>query len=352
VTRDDLFAALTHDNTLAFLSLIREGESSQDNSAYSVMFGGKHFESFADHPRIKNTAGSLTSTAAGAYQFISRTWDEMAQRYGLEDFSPRNQDCAAVGLIARRGALDDVLAGRIETAIQKCRLEWASLPGSTYGQPTQKLEKALAVYKAHGGRIASESSSPDVPDATRREVKPMAPLIIPILSMLADAIPALGKMFGSGSEVAQRNVAAGTMIAEELVKVTNSVNLQEAAEKIQSDSTAAAAAQAAVAGVLEIIEAGGGGIDGAGKRAAAADGEWRKVVFSGPFILAVAVLPLVYAVVLSSLLKFPWLAEITSEVRTGVITSVTGLVLGSLMGYFYGTSASSQRKDSLLANNK
>lgn len=351
MTRDDLLAALTHDNVLAFLSLIREGESSQDDSAYTVMFGGKHFESFADHPRTKNTVGSLTSTAAGAYQILERTWNEVAQRYDLKDFSPRNQDCAAVALIARRKALEDVLAGRIDQAIAKCALEWASLPGSPYGQPTRTKEQAIATYLSHGGRIA-ELVTPDVPDATRREVKPMAPLIIPILSMLADAIPALGKMFGSGSEVAQRNVAAGTMIAEELVKVTNSVNLQEAAEKIQSDSTAAAAAQAAVAGVLEIIEAGGGGIDGAGKRAAAADGEWRKVVFSGPFILAVAVLPLVYAVVLSSLLKFPWLAEITSEVRTGVITSVTGLVLGSLMGYFYGTSASSQRKDSLLANNK
>jgi hypothetical protein len=38
----------------------------------------------------------------------------------------------------------------------------------------------------------------------------------------------------------------------------------------------------------------------------------------------------------------------TSEVRAGVIGSVTGLVLGSLVGYFYGTSASSAKKDAAL----
>lgn len=360
MTRDDLSAALAQPNVTAFLRVIREGESSQNDSAYTVMFGGDHFTSFANHPRKRNTrimrGRPLTSTAAGAFQFIARTWDEMARAYGLVDFSPPNQDLAAVGLIARRGALDDVIAGRITDAIRKCGREWASLPGSSYGQPTQALAHALEVYAAYGGRIDDSSTTDSVVEAPaaviQRGVKPMAPLIPIVLEGLAALIPALGKLgFGSNSEVAQRNVAAGAMVAEKLVEVTKAVNLQEAAEKIQSDPDALEAAKQVVADVVfQIAEAGGGGIEGARNQAKLTDGDWRKVVYSGPFILAITLLPLVYAVVLAALLRFEWLAEITSEVRTGVITSVTGLILGSIVGYFYGTSASSSRKDSTLGS--
>jgi muramidase (phage lysozyme) len=59
-----------------------------------------------------------TSTAAGAFQFLSRTWDECAKALGLTDFSPASQDLAAVFLIDRRKALDDVLAGRFDEAVR------------------------------------------------------------------------------------------------------------------------------------------------------------------------------------------------------------------------------------------
>ncbi len=40
------------------------------------MFTGTKFTGFEDHPRKLNTSGALTSDAAGAYQFLSTTWDE------------------------------------------------------------------------------------------------------------------------------------------------------------------------------------------------------------------------------------------------------------------------------------
>ena len=92
-----------------------------------------------------------TSTAAGAYQFLARVWDETARIMGLGDFSPGNQDLAAVGRIAARGALPDVLAGRFESAVRKCAWEWASLPGSPYGQPTISMERAKAIYLERRG---------------------------------------------------------------------------------------------------------------------------------------------------------------------------------------------------------
>jgi NAD-dependent dihydropyrimidine dehydrogenase PreA subunit len=46
---------------------------------------------------------------------------------------------------------EDVLAGRLGDAIAKCAREWASLPGSPYGQPTRTMAQARATYEQFGG---------------------------------------------------------------------------------------------------------------------------------------------------------------------------------------------------------
>jgi muramidase (phage lysozyme) len=161
-TRDDLLHALQSNNLQAFLRVVRVGEGTADEDGYRRHFGGELFDSFADHPRraitrtirVHGKRMPVTSTAAGAYQCIARTWDEMAQRYGLRDFSPINQDIAAAGLVARRGALLDAMEGRLDEAIRKCAKEWASLPGSAYGQPQRTLEQARLTYLAAGGSYA------------------------------------------------------------------------------------------------------------------------------------------------------------------------------------------------------
>lgn len=155
VTRADV----AHPNVQAFLMVIRRGEGTSDPDGYRRIFGGALFTSFADHPRIKKTATfkngkTVTSTAAGAYQFLASTWDETARALALGDFSPAAQDWAAVARIAARGALADVQAGRFDVAIQKVAKEWASLPGSPYGQPTISLAMAQTTYTAHGGQFA------------------------------------------------------------------------------------------------------------------------------------------------------------------------------------------------------
>lgn len=147
-----------HPNVRAFLAMIRAGEGTADPAGYSRLFGGAQFASFADHPRIAVTrtlAGKpLTSTAAGAYQFLARTWDECRAALNLPDFSPASQDAAAVYLIRRRGALSDVKAGRFNEAVRKCAKEWASLPGSPYGQPVKTLAQARKTYETNGGTYA------------------------------------------------------------------------------------------------------------------------------------------------------------------------------------------------------
>lgn len=159
----DFFGGVEYDmskasgNLTAFLMTIRTGEGTAGPNGYRMMFGGGLFDSFADHPRKRNTftmsGKPITSTAAGAYQFLERTWDTLARRLGLPDFSPESQDLAAIELIRDAGALNDVFAGRFATAVNKVRRIWASMPGAGYGQPEVALSRLQAAYENAGGVV-------------------------------------------------------------------------------------------------------------------------------------------------------------------------------------------------------
>jgi muramidase (phage lysozyme) len=155
---EEVSAMTAESNVAAFLAMIRAAEGTAGPNGYRTLFGGQLFASYADHPRIAVRAllggRAITSTAAGAYQILERTWDEAARALALPDFSPASQDAAAVWLIRRRGALADVRAGRFDVAVRKVAREWASLPGSPYGQPVKTLDEVRAAYAAAGGSFA------------------------------------------------------------------------------------------------------------------------------------------------------------------------------------------------------
>jgi lysozyme len=136
MTRDDFHAALQHKNMVAFLRLIRAGETNQTANAYRTMFGGALFTAPPwKHPPPPGHGRPPHFHRGSAYQFLAKTWDGLVAQFDFEDFSPRNQDLGAVALIAGGVRYEDVIAGRITDAVQKCRKEWASLPGAGYGQP-------------------------------------------------------------------------------------------------------------------------------------------------------------------------------------------------------------------------
>lgn len=151
---------ISNQNVKAFLALIKYTEG----AGYQTLFGGEKFTSFDDHPRraiTKSLGGKpITSTAAGAYQFLSRTWDECANACNLYDFSPLSQDIAALYLIDRRRALNAVLEGDWKTALERCNREWASLPGSPYGQPTKTLETCLSFLHANAAKEEAPAQAP------------------------------------------------------------------------------------------------------------------------------------------------------------------------------------------------
>ncbi len=352
MTRDDLLAALTHDNVAAFLRVIREGESNQNQDAYNLYFGGEHFESFADHPRQTHTRGSLTSSAAGAYQFLSRTWDGLVKQYHFPDFSPINQDCGAVALIAGRGALQSVLQGDLNAAIRVVNKEWASLPESPYGQPVLTFARAREVFIGYGGQLVGGASSPSsspvpsfTPTPITQEVKHM-PIFMALLPSILQALPQLAQVFGTDESARAHNTAAISVVSDALVKATASPNLQAAVESL-SDPAKLAAAQAAIADIWPSITEVGGGIADARKTQTASDG--LPFTKQGVFWITVGLLPLVYIIVLAAIGKWEYIGDITSETRAQVIGTVLGTILGGIVGYFYGTSAGSQRKTDVLA---
>lgn len=146
-------SAVNDPNVRAFLWMIRIGEGTANANGYTTFFGGSHFTDMSKHPNVAHTGGGYTSTAAGAYQFLYSTWQQLAAQYNLPDFSPASQDIGAVALIKQNGALADVLAGRIASAIGKCNRTWASLAGSPYGQPTLTMADDLANYVNAGGNL-------------------------------------------------------------------------------------------------------------------------------------------------------------------------------------------------------
>lgn len=137
-TRQELEKALSNPNVRKMLDVIANAEGVKHG--YNTIFGNERSDDLKAHPNVKKeftqTDGKKNSTtAAGRYQFLKGTWDKVSKKYGLTDFSPENQDLAAVALILGRGALGDVIKGDFTKAVGKLGSEWASLPSSNYAQP-------------------------------------------------------------------------------------------------------------------------------------------------------------------------------------------------------------------------
>jgi muramidase (phage lysozyme) len=158
----------------SLLNTIRYAEGTPGESGYQTMFGGGKFDTSKGwrHPDKAITGGGYTSTAAGAYQFLTPTWQGTAKALGLPGFDPKSQDLAALYLIdKKRGALDPFLKGeKFGTVLNKLAPEWASLPtssgGSYYGQPSKKLGDLYNYYTQQKQKLGESASSQTQPQTT------------------------------------------------------------------------------------------------------------------------------------------------------------------------------------------
>lgn len=157
-------------NIKAFLDTIAKSEGTYDlgENGYNVMVTGKLFKDYLDHPFTHSTkafhvSGNLYSTASGRYQIMRNNWYGVKEDFktglkyqlGLTNFSPDNQDIAAIALLKRRNAYKLIAQGKIRTAFRTTSLnkEWASFPGAGYKQKEHKIEKILSWYKKFGGTL-------------------------------------------------------------------------------------------------------------------------------------------------------------------------------------------------------
>lgn len=100
----------------------------------------------SQHPNVKVQVNkNLVSSAAGRYQFLSNTWNNLSKTLGLPNFHASTQDIAAVQLMKDRKMIEPLLNGDLKTAVNRGAGEWASLPkadgnGAYAGQKAKSFE--------------------------------------------------------------------------------------------------------------------------------------------------------------------------------------------------------------------
>jgi tape measure domain-containing protein len=142
---DALFKNLPKEDRLkAFGDLIAKSEGVKHG--FNTLFGNTEITDLSAHPNIvkkfTQTDGTTNSTtAAGAWQFIKPTWDGLAKKLELKDFSADSQTKAFTELLKERKALDLVMEGDVTKAIEKLGSTFVSLPTGTAKQNTRSWEK-------------------------------------------------------------------------------------------------------------------------------------------------------------------------------------------------------------------
>ena len=140
----------------ALLNTIRYAEgtwSNGEDQGYQVLYGGGLFKDLSRHPETV-VVRRYTSAAAGAYQFLPKTWKRVASELDLDSFEPAEQDQAALHLVERRGALQEIdRRGLTPAAMARLAPEWASFPTwsgrSVYGQPVKSHQDLARFYSSN-----------------------------------------------------------------------------------------------------------------------------------------------------------------------------------------------------------
>ncbi len=135
----------------AFLATIRWAETGTSgySSYHKLVFNGT-FKNFSTHPRVRQceliNRRNVCSTAAGAYQMLDISWNDLQPKLGLKNFSPPSQDKMAIEYIRRNKAVDDVESGNFEMAACKVGKVWASFPCNDYEQHPRTVEELRNYY--------------------------------------------------------------------------------------------------------------------------------------------------------------------------------------------------------------
>jgi lysozyme len=151
-------------NLLAIKAMIAAAEGTDPNprgwNPYGVTVGYEfQIADYSAHPAALGWRGNrlagVQSNAAGKYQFMAATWNDVVAALGLTDFGPASQEAAADWLIlVKRKAGPEIARGDFAGALNKLSWEWASLPPGRYGQSLRTSEWLAQQYADAGGMFA------------------------------------------------------------------------------------------------------------------------------------------------------------------------------------------------------
>jgi len=131
-------------NLRAILSMLKQAEagSSNDPLSYNSWNSGYLFTSHSysaypkDYQKHPGMNPNSKSSAAGAYQFLERF-------YTMPDFSPTNQDKAALRLMTTKG-YNAAILGNVRSFVEECQGRWTSL--KEWG--IEDLQSTFNAYRA------------------------------------------------------------------------------------------------------------------------------------------------------------------------------------------------------------
>ena len=143
--------ALDTPQAKAFLDMIQAAEG----GSFDRTFGNQQFTDFSKHPNksvafTDKTGRQSYSTAAGAYQILKSTWDDIAGRINANDFSERNQRRAALALAFRKpGMYQAIMQGDLNKIVNGANSIWTSLPNSTEGLKRHAVRSGDYITRAY-----------------------------------------------------------------------------------------------------------------------------------------------------------------------------------------------------------
>lgn len=208
------------------------------------------------------------------------------------------------------------------------------------GLVTRRAEEAALFLTPETGADPIPQS---VADVANRETggTPVSPFLFQAGAALLEAVPKLVSLFGSGSEISQRNAKAVELAVDVAKTAIGATNEQELVERIANDPIAAEQVKAAIESNWFQLTEVGGGVQEARKADAVFVSTGKSPLASPSLLIALALLPLVYAIV--GAVVGLWGEAFSDDVRSAIANGVIGLILGGLIGYYYGQTTSTNR---------
>jgi muramidase (phage lysozyme) len=125
-----------------------------EGGTYDKVVGGGSFDDFAKHPgKVGLKTKDGPSTAAGRYQITGTTAKGLAASGKFTDFSPETQDRMFMALLHETGAMNDVVAGNFDAAMQKVGRVWQGVPSGASKNQGKRTPEQWAQLVAEGRQL-------------------------------------------------------------------------------------------------------------------------------------------------------------------------------------------------------